>query len=216
MLRPRAAWSPCRVELANGDHFLHQRPVAPQRGCPLPPPYFASMTANRPTEVLELTVALDYGQCYLLGQRSQHPTGDDPTLQLLDTAINGPGIASSEGNEVVVVLSPHQNNFAMRLRVELWATQPPDDLDDWQEVFLTGLVVGEEGLAYETPTLEGATIAVPPGRYAAQIAGRGFLNRGWPGSTTPGDGWRIQLWPASGPIPARRLRSWSGPTSASF
>jgi hypothetical protein len=169
------------------------------------------MTPNSPSEVLKLTVALDYGQFYLVGRRVQPPSGEDPMLQLLDTAIKGVGIASSEGNEVVVVLSPHQNNFAMRLRVELWAAQPPDDLDDWQEAFLTGLVVGGEGLSYESPTLPGETIPVSPGRYAAWIAGRGFVNRGWPGSTTPGDVWRVQLWPASGPIPARRLRSWSGP-----
>jgi hypothetical protein len=172
------------------------------------------MTPERPPEVLELTVALDYGQFYLIGRRAQHPSDADLMLQLLDTAINGPGIASSDGNEVVVVLSPHQNNFAMPLRVELWATQPPDDLDAWQEAFLTGLAVGEEGLAYESPTMEGATIPVPPGRYAARITGRGFVNRGWPGSTTPGDSWRVQLWPASGPMLARRLRSWSGPAPA--
>jgi hypothetical protein len=169
------------------------------------------MTPESPLEVLELTVELDYGQFYLIGQRGQHPSDVDLILQLLDTAIEGPGIASSEGNEVVVVLSPHQNNFAMPLRVERWATQPPDDLDDWQEAFLTGLAVGEEGLAYESPTMEETTIPVPPGRYAARITGRGFVNLGWPGSTTPGDAWRVQLWPASGPIPARRLRFWSGP-----
>jgi hypothetical protein len=42
----------------------------------------------------------------------------------------------------VVVISPHQNNFAMPLRVEVWPAEPPSDLDDWQEAFLTGLVVG--------------------------------------------------------------------------
>jgi len=125
------------------------------------------MTPNSPSEALELTVALDYGQFYLIGRRGQHPSGEDPTLQLLEAAIKGEGIASSEGNEAVVVLSPHQNNFAMGLRVERWAAQPPDDLDDWQEAFLTGLVVGGEGLAYESPTLAGETIPVPTGRYAA-------------------------------------------------
>jgi len=168
------------------------------------------MTTNGPCEVLELTVALDYGQFYLIGQPVQHASGE-VLIALVETAIKGGGIASSEGNQVVVVLSPHQYNFAMRLRVELWATQPPDDLDDWQEAFLTGLVVGEGGLAYNSPTLAYETIPVPPGRYAARIAGRGFVNRGWPESTRPGDAWRVQLWPASGPIPARRLRSWSGP-----
>jgi hypothetical protein len=161
--------------------------------------------------VHELTVALDYGQFYLVGRRAQYPSAEDPLLQLLDTAIKGTGIASSEGNEVVVVLSPHQNNFDLRLRVELWATQPPGDLDHWQEAFLTGLDVGEEGLTYESPTLPSETIPVPPGRYAARIAGRGFVNRGWPGSTKPGDVWRVELWPASGRMQPRRLRSWSGP-----
>lgn len=34
----------------------------------------------------------------------------------------------------------------MCLRVEVWAAEPPGDLDDWQEAFLTGLVVGNGGL----------------------------------------------------------------------
>ena len=166
------------------------------------------MTPLSPSEVVELTVALDYGQFYLIGLPAE---GDIDLAQLVEAAIKGVGIASSEGNQAVVVLSPHQNNFAMRLRVELWRSQPPDDLDVWQEAFLTGLVVGEDGLAYESPTLGYETIPVPPGRYAAWIAGRGFVNRGWPGSTRPGDAWRVQLWPASVVVPARRLRSWSGP-----
>jgi hypothetical protein len=45
----------------------------------------------------------------------------------------------------VVVVSPHQNNFAMPLRVEVWPAEPPDDLDDWQEAFLTGLLIGPGG-----------------------------------------------------------------------
>jgi hypothetical protein len=171
------------------------------------------MPPTGPSEVLDLTVALDYGQFYLVGQRAQDETGEG-LVQLVEAAIKGGGIASSKGNEVVVVLSPHQNNFAMRLRVERWATQPPDDLEDWQEAFLAGLVVGEEGLIYESPTLAHERIRVPAGSYAARITGRGFVNRGWPGSTTPGDAWRLQLWPASGPIPARRLRLWPGPAAA--
>jgi hypothetical protein len=182
-----------------------------QRGCRPLAAYLPRMMPGSPSEVLELTVALDYGQFYLIGQPVQDPSDTDLMLQLLDTAIEGSGIACSEGNEIVVVLSPHQNNFAMRLRVERWTVQPPDDLDDWQEAFLTGLVVGNNGLAYESPTMEGATIPVPPGRYAARISGRGFVNRGWPGSTTPGDAWRVQLWPAARPMPPRRLRAWSGP-----
>jgi hypothetical protein len=161
----------------------------------------------RPVQELDLTVALDYGQFYLSGS----PTDDgvtDALVRLVEAAANGQGIAGTEGNEFVVVISPHQNNFAMRLRVEVWPAEPPGDLDDWQEAFLTGLMIGPGGLDYESPTLERVTIPVPPGRYAVRITGRGFVNHGWPGSTTPGDEWRLQLWPTADPIRPRRLRGW--------
>jgi hypothetical protein len=166
------------------------------------------MTPRSPSQVVELTVALDYGQFCLISL----PADDhlDLAVPLVQAAIKGEGVASSEDNEAVVVLSPHQNNSAMRLRVELWAAEPPDDLSDWQEAFLSGLVVGEGGLAYESPTVEFERLALPPGRYAARITGRGFVQRGWPRSTTPGDAWRLQLWPTTKPMPARRLRSWNG------
>ena len=163
----------------------------------------------RPAREFDLTVDLDYGQFYL----SSLPQPDGITealVRLVEEAIAGQGIAGIEENEFVVVFSPHQNNFAMPLRVEVWPAEPPDDLDDWQEAFLTGLLIGPGGLVYETPTFESVTVPVPPGRYAVRITGRGFLNYGWPGSTTPGDEWRLQLWPAAGPIRPRRLRSWMG------
>lgn len=37
-----------------------------------------------------------------------------------------------------------------------------------------------------------AALAAPPGCYNTRIAGREFVTCGWPGSTTPGDQWRIQ------------------------
>ena len=135
----------------------------------------------------------------------------DLIAQVAEAAIKRQGIATSERNEAVAVISPHQNNFAMRLRTEVWAGEPPDGLDDWQEAFLTGLVAGERGLRYESPTVAWERISVPPGRYAARITGCGFVQRGWPGSTKPGDTWRVQLWPVTRPMPARRLRAWADP-----
>jgi hypothetical protein len=48
-------------------------------------------------------------------------------VQVVDEAVAGPGIASTPGSEHVVVHSPHQNNFAMPLRVEVWPGEPPQD-----------------------------------------------------------------------------------------
>jgi hypothetical protein len=87
--------------------------------------------AAGPAQHFDLTVALDYGQFSLTG--TYLPDDDAYPLRPLEEAIEGQGIAGTEGNEYVVVLSPHQNNFAMHLRVELWPAEPPDDLDDWQE-----------------------------------------------------------------------------------
>jgi antitoxin (DNA-binding transcriptional repressor) of toxin-antitoxin stability system len=167
----------------------------------------------RPAQEFDLTVALDYGQFYLWSM-PRPDLAPERLLGLIEEAASGEGIAASEENELVVVISPHQNNFAMPLQVQVWPAEPPDDLDDWEEAFLTGLVVGSGGLVYETPTREGATVPVPPGRYVVRVAGRGFVNRGWPGSTAPGDEWRIRLWPASTPIRPCRVRRWAHPEEA--
>jgi hypothetical protein len=149
----------------------------------------------------DLVVALDYGQFYL------HTDEEDPELavDLLDVAQASDGIAQRAG--LVVVVSPHQNNFAMPLRIEVWTAEPDGDLDEWEEAFETHIDVGDEGLTYESPTLDLTPIAVPPGSYHALITGRGFVAHGWPGSTEPGDSWRIRVWPSPGPSRARRLRT---------
>jgi hypothetical protein len=82
-------------------------------------------------------------------------------------------------------------------------------------VFESSLLVSGGVLRYDTPTLQGATCQVPDGRYAVRIAGRGFVNRGWPGSTTPGDTWRVQLWPSVENLPDRRIKEWHPPGSIS-
>ena len=166
----------------------------------------------RPVQVFDLTVALEYAIFCLSGDPL--PDAADEVPRVVDEAVAGQGIASPAGNEYVVVRSPHQNNFAMPLRVEVWPGGPPDDLDHWQEAFCTGLVVGAGGLVFESPTAETHVVPVPPGRYAVRITGRGFVRRGWPGSTTPGDEWRLQLWPALDPIRPRRLRAWRDPEEA--
>jgi hypothetical protein len=163
-----------------------------------------------PVQVADLTVTLEYSQFYLVGDLPPDMAAE-ALDRVLDEAIAGQGIASTDGNEYVVVLSPHQVNGAMPLRVEVWPGEPPDDLDQWQEAFCTGLVVGADWLFFESPTAETHVVPVPPGRYAVRITGRGFVRRGWPGSATPGDNWRLQLWPASGPIRPRRLRAWRDP-----
>lgn len=153
-------------------------------------------------------VALDYGQFYL------HTREDEPELAvtLFEQAQDGDGIAQADG--LLVVESPHQNNFEMPLGVEIWDARPDDDLPEWEEVFEAHLDVGEAGLTFESPTVDLTDIEVGPGSYHVLITGRGFVSRGWPGSTEPGDQWRIRLWPSDTQLPPRRLKRWSEPPSA--
>lgn len=153
-----------------------------------------------------VTVHQDYGQFALI-------TGDmddDDLVELVDAANGADGIA--QGNAILVVLSPHQNNLALGLTVEQWGSRPPDDLDAWQEGFEASLTVGDLGLVYMSPTDSFVQLDVPPAAYRARIVGRGFVNRGWPGSTTPGDVWRIQLWPCSERTAPRRIARWETPS----
>ncbi|MEU8284256.1 hypothetical protein AB0C01_07940 [Micromonospora sp. NPDC048905] len=132
-------------------------------------------------------------------------------MTLLEQAINGSGIAADDHG--VIVISPHQNNFEMPFRLEVWDDRPLDDHEEWEEVFEASLLVVDDVLRYFSPTDAVADFKVPSGRYAARISGRGFINRGWPGSTTPGDSWRVQLWPSAGDFPVRRLKEWRHPAA---
>ncbi|GAA0941552.1 hypothetical protein [Pseudonocardia zijingensis] len=151
-----------------------------------------------------LTVCQDHGQFELV-------TGDmdDDLVGLIDAANHADGIA--QGTVVLVVLSPHQNNFELGLTVEQWSSPPPDDLDAWEEGFEASLTVGDLGLVYHSPPDTYVQLDVPPGAYRARIVGRGFVNNGWPGSTTPGDVWRIQVWPCAERITPRRIARWPAP-----
>lgn len=154
-----------------------------------------------------LTVRQDYGQFHLL-----YGTGDtDDLVELIDAAIADGDIA--QGEDMLVILVPHQNNVEMSLTVERWSVEPPDDLADWEEVFEAPIEVTDDGLEYTSPD-DGLCVPldVPQGQYRARIVGRGFVNRGWPGSITPGDVWRIQLWPSTDDTAARHILRWEVPS----
>jgi hypothetical protein len=97
----------------------------------------------------------------------------------------------------------------MALRLEVWSGPPEDDLDDWQEAFDLHLDVDGYSVDYESPTFARTPLPVPPGSYRTLITGRGFLVRDRLGSTTPGDVWRLRLWPGGGPAEPRRLRRFT-------
>jgi hypothetical protein len=165
------------------------------------------MAVSRLVSAEDHVVILDYGQFYLLSYVDPD-TGDElpEVSEVVDQAIASDGIAQIPG--LLVVLSPHQANFKTPLRIEVWDGPPPGDAAEWPEAFEAHLDVAHDGLSYHSPAISAVRLGVRPGAYHALITGRGFVAHGWPGSTTPGDSWRIRLWPSPGPLAPRRLRAW--------
>ena len=148
--------------------------------------------------------AMDYGQFTI--------TGADPVADELALLPEAQDHAPSAGDgRSILVLSPHQNNFAMNVAVELWSDRPPRDDAAWQQVSVERLTVGADGTArLGSPTMEDTPFSMQAGSYWLEISGRGFVNYGWPGSTEPGDEWRLRFWPAA--LPADDVRKvWQMP-----
>ena len=143
-----------------------------------------------------VVLAMDYGQFCLSGGLGEF----EDELELLERAQAAQPCAG-DGN-ALVVLSPHQNNFEMPIIVQVWHGRPPADRDQWQQVCEGRLRVSATGqVMIASPTMGEAFCEVPEGDYLIEVSGRGFVNYGWPGTTTPGDVWRIRLWPNDGTEP---------------
>jgi hypothetical protein len=67
---------------------------------------------------------------------------------------------------------------------------------------------GIYGLCVLCPHQNNFEMSLTVERWATEPPGRGFVARGWPGSTTPGDQWRIQLWPGTAGAPPRQVKRW--------
>jgi hypothetical protein len=150
---------------------------------------------------------MDYGQFAVSGAAEADADGG---LGLAEQALASSQQVADNGHSMLV-LSPHQNNFSIVVTVERWDGPPPDDVTRWEEAVEGGLVV-DAGLTLSSPTMDYVSVPMPAGDYVMRVVGRGFVARGWPGSTDPGDTWRIQLWPRVGttPVPLRRLATWKG------
>jgi len=156
---------------------------------------------------LDLVVGLDYGQFYLYPSPPEHDFAEVPNV--VDRAISDGGIA--QAGMFLVVLSPHQNNFELALRVEVFAGEPADDLDNWPEAFLATVVAVTTALytnprrcnMFRSPYRHERTSLGSPGAVSSHVVGRAR-----PRPATSG-GYSF------GQVMASRhpdgLRSWSGP-----
>lgn len=151
---------------------------------------------------------MDYGQFGLVGD----PEDSEFAQDALEEAQRGEGIGRRR--QAVVVISPHHDNFAMPLRVEVWDGEAPDDLYEWQEVFVASMRLRYDGLIFESPTVASEQFDIEDGQYAVRICGSGFTPDSIAQLTEATDWWRIQLWRTDSQITPRRVRGWDGQSVA--
>lgn len=152
-----------------------------------------------------LRLAVDGAQFVVRGSEPDDNFDD----VLLSRATQAP--PSHSDTVSMLILTPHQNNFDTAVDVEVWDQRPEDDRAQWQQVSEGPLTVdSNEVLHLESPMSNPATCPVPAGRYVVEVSGRGFITYGWPGSTEPGDVWRLRLWPDDG-TQLRAPKLWDKP-----
>lgn len=155
-----------------------------------------------------LRMAVDGAQFLVRGSEPEHNFDD----VLLARATQAP--PSHSDTVSMLVLTPHQNNFDTAVDVEVCDQRPEDDRQEWQQVSEGPLVVdNHEVLHLESPMSNPATCPVPAGRYIVEVSGRGLITYGWPGSTEPGDVWRLRLWPDDG-TQLRAPKLWNKPNTS--
>ncbi|MFB2556519.1 hypothetical protein [Herbiconiux liangxiaofengii] len=162
----------------------------------------AQVTSGHIVNRQSAVIAMDYGQFTVSGGGASDP------LQLVEAALTNP--PSSDDGKTVLVLSPHQNNFAMPVDIEICSARPIDDRADWEQVSEHAVAVGAQGVVIASPTLDEHRFDLEPGDYLLEISGRKFVVIGWPGTTNPNDEWRIRFWPRWGQKP-RPAKIWLGP-----
>lgn len=135
-------------------------------------------------------IVIDHGHFEVFDPLALPPEGTD----LLALAEAAPPSFSADG--MAVILSPHQNNFDTSVTIEFWSARPDDDRDRWEQISENVLRVESATLVIGSPGYDELEATAAPDTYILEVSGRGFVGYGWPGSTDPGDEWRLRLWPA--------------------
>ncbi|MBW4715673.1 hypothetical protein [Saccharothrix obliqua] len=170
---------------------------------------------SQPTTSTDLEIEVGYNQFYIyaVAPWDESPDGHNAVMDALNDAYASERYVGLSAG-LIDVLTPAEWNFHTPMRVETWSTEPPADTEDWDHVVDADLDIPHGTLMFEgsggRPPIP---CEVPPGRYRARIAGRGYdLAK----ARTEGmDAYRLQLWPRNSAHPPTLKKRWTGwqPTS---
>lgn len=167
---------------------------------------------GEPSQRVELEIAIDYGQVYILDQSAVDDLGTDAVMDALDDA-NNSGRYVGVAGRIVDFTVPIQYNFTAPMHVELWPEEPADDSANWDHLVDVDLDLPTGKLHFEASGGgEPITCDVPAGSYRARLGGRG-----WDLSNPQGGGlddYRVQLWARASDTAPGVVKSWPGWTKS--
>ena len=176
-------------------------------------------TTDVPLSAVDLRVAADHGQIYLYSvvllvfdeedDDDDDDDDDNPYLDALDDAVDsGRFVGACRG--LIDLMTPGQWNSDTPMRVEVWATEPAGDTDDWLHEVDVDLDVPDGRLVFEASG-GGAQIPleIPANRYRVRVSGAGYTERGAAGADGD-DYYRLRMWPRTTDTEPELRKYWSG------
>jgi hypothetical protein len=160
------------------------------------------------TQTIELEIAIDYGQVYVLDLSAEDGLGTEAVMDALDDAQNSGRYVGTAG-PIIDFTTPVQYNFTAPMHVEVWANEPADDSANWDHVVDVDINLPTGKLCFvASGGGEPITCDVPAGSYRARLGGRG-----WDLTSPQGGGlddYRVQLWPRVGDSEPTLQKLWPG------
>ena len=139
----------------------------------------------RPSRVVETEIYASHMQFYVVDPHAEYRT---------DLVWNGSGLQRHHGVSNGIVAVGTVGYCSLPVRIELWHSEPPGDLDDWDHVVEASLEVASGRVSLEGVEGPGELepLDVPAGEYRVRSSAAGLDGAEEDG----GDRYRLQLWPA--------------------
>lgn len=175
------------------------------------------VNAEEPILVHQLEIAANYGQIYIYSALPDFVNdSDNPFLDALADAHGTRRFIGTGGpGGPIDIMTPSRWNGSIPMRVELWAVEPPSDVDSWDHEVDVDFAVpdGKRRVLFEASGggLE-VSIEIPVGEYRARISGSGY-DASWAAHVETRKGresFRMRLWHReSASLPVLR-KAWPG------
>jgi hypothetical protein len=161
--------------------------------------------------VLDLSVEADHGQVYVYDPGTQADMPDDLYEEQLERSLaDAYSSRRLVGHDrgLVDIVTPSQFNWKLPMRIEVWDTEPPLDLDAWDHAAEVPLPVPSGTLCFQASGGgEPIEAQIPSGDYRARVSGRGFV--AGVGEIEGAESYLLQLWPSDDAEPAL-VKYWEG------